>query len=41
MHAVLRGAGHNLRIILRKLRLFYALVLIALRNRSLTVVITA
>ncbi|MBB3262039.1 IS5 family transposase [Paraburkholderia bannensis] len=30
MHAVLCGAGHNLRIILRKLRLFYAFVLIAL-----------
>ncbi|TDF97006.1 IS5 family transposase [Paraburkholderia guartelaensis] len=30
MHAVLCGAGHNLRMILRKLRLFYALVLIAL-----------
>ena len=29
MHAVLCGAGHNLRMILRKLRLFYALILIA------------
>jgi IS5 family transposase len=28
MHAVLCGAGHNLRMILRKLRLFCALVLI-------------
>jgi IS5 family transposase len=32
IHAVLCGAGHNLRMILRKLRLFYALVLIALFN---------
>ena len=30
MHAVLCGAGHNLRMILRKLRLLYALVLAAL-----------
>jgi IS5 family transposase len=30
MHAVLCGAGHNLRMILRKLRLFYALILLAL-----------
>lgn len=30
MHAVLCGAGHNLRMILRKLRLFCALVLVAL-----------
>lgn len=28
IHAVLCGAGHNLRMILRKLRLFYALVLV-------------
>jgi IS5 family transposase len=41
MHAVPCGAGHNLRITLRKLWLFYALVLIALRNRSPTVVFTA
>uniref|UniRef100_A0A0S4XII7 Transposase n=1 Tax=Ralstonia solanacearum TaxID=305 RepID=A0A0S4XII7_RALSL len=33
MHAVLCGAGHNLRMILRKLRLLYALVLVALLNR--------
>ncbi|CBW77415.1 Transposase (plasmid) [Mycetohabitans rhizoxinica HKI 454] len=30
IHAVLCGAGHNLRMILRKLRLFYALILLAL-----------
>jgi IS5 family transposase len=34
IHAVLCGAGHNLRMILRKLRLFCALVLFALLNRS-------
>jgi len=38
IHAVLCGAGHNLRMILRTLRLFYALVRIALLNRSITVV---
>ncbi|MGF6960613.1 IS5 family transposase [Paraburkholderia youngii] len=37
IHAVLCGAGHNLRMILRKLRLFYALVLIAWLSRSITV----
>jgi IS5 family transposase len=30
IHAVLCGAGHNLRMILRRLRLFYALILVAL-----------
>ncbi|MDN7675993.1 IS5/IS1182 family transposase, partial [Burkholderia oklahomensis] len=30
LNAVLCGAGHNLRMILRKLRLFYALILVAL-----------
>lgn len=30
MHAVLCGAGHSLRMILRKLRLFYPLILAAL-----------
>lgn len=30
IHAVLCGAGHNLRMILRKLRIFYALILAAL-----------
>jgi IS5 family transposase len=30
MHAVLCGAGHNMRMILHKLRLFYALILLAL-----------
>jgi IS5 family transposase len=30
MHAVLCGAGHDMRMILRKLRLFYALILLAL-----------
>ncbi|KVN07129.1 MULTISPECIES: IS5 family transposase [unclassified Burkholderia] len=32
IHAVLCGAGHNLRMILRKLRLFYALILAVLLN---------
>jgi len=31
LHAVLCGAGHNLRMILRKLRLLFALVFIGLR----------
>ena len=30
VHAVLCGAGHNLRMILRRLRFFYALVLATL-----------
>jgi IS5 family transposase len=30
LHRVLCGAGHNLRMILRKLKAFYALVLAAL-----------
>ncbi|WP_213299188.1 IS5 family transposase [Paraburkholderia sacchari] len=34
LHAVLCGAGHNLRMILRKLRLLYAFVLAALLNLS-------
>ncbi|MEX3860493.1 IS5/IS1182 family transposase, partial [Paraburkholderia sp. BR10923] len=34
INAVLCGAGHNLRMILRKLRRFYVLVLVALLNRS-------
>jgi IS5 family transposase len=29
IHAVLCGAGHNLRMILRRLRLFNALILVA------------
>jgi len=33
IHAVLCGAGHNLRMILRKLRLFYALILVVLFYR--------
>ncbi|CAG4920642.1 IS5 family transposase [Paraburkholderia gardini] len=37
MNAVLCGAGHNLRMILRKLRLFYALILAVLLNRSMAV----
>ncbi|PQV47680.1 IS5 family transposase [Paraburkholderia sp. BL21I4N1] len=42
VHAVLCGAGHNLRMILRKLRLFYALVLIAsLLNRTVATLSTA
>ena len=35
MHAVLCGAGHNLRMILRKLRLFCVFVLAALLNRCI------
>lgn len=35
LHAVLCGAGHNLRMILRKLRLLYAFVLAALLNLSM------
>ncbi|MCG1038411.1 IS5/IS1182 family transposase, partial [Mycetohabitans sp. B7] len=34
IHAVLCGAGHNLRMILRKLRLFCALIGLALLNRE-------
>lgn len=34
IHAVLCGAGHNLRMILRKLRFYCALVLLALLKRS-------
>src|SRR5215475_989976 len=41
LHAVLCGAGHNLRMILRKLKLFYALVLIALLNHTVAAVPTA
>jgi transposase, IS5 family len=41
IHAVLCGAGHNLRMILRRLRLFCALVLIALLNRIATTASTA
>jgi len=33
IHAVLCGAGHNLRMILRALRLFLAVVFAALRDR--------
>ncbi|QCP55096.1 IS5 family transposase [Trinickia violacea] len=36
IHAVLCGAGHNLRMILRRLRLFYALILVALLNCGMT-----
>jgi len=35
MHAVLCGAGHNLRMILRKLRLLCAFVLAVLFNRRI------
>jgi len=34
MHAVLCGAGHNLRMILRKLRSFYAFMLALLLNSA-------
>jgi len=33
MHAVLCGAGHNLRMILRKLRFFYAFMLALLLSQ--------
>jgi len=35
MHAVLCGAGHNLRMILRRLRLFYAFMLALVPNSAL------
>ncbi|CAE6865915.1 hypothetical protein R69658_07862 [Paraburkholderia aspalathi] len=38
IHAVLCGAGHNLRMILRKLRLLCLFVLAALFNRGITAV---
>ena len=38
MHAVLCGAGHNLRMILRKLRLLCVLILAALLNRRIAAV---
>ena len=41
MQAVLCGAGHNLRMILRKLKLFYALVLIAFLNHTVAALPTA
>jgi transposase, IS5 family len=41
INAVLCGAGHNLRMILRKLRLFYALVLVSLLNRFMAFASTA
>jgi IS5 family transposase len=41
MHAVLCGAGHNLRMILRKLRLFCVFVLAALLNRCNAAHVTA
>lgn len=34
LHAVVRGAGHNLRMILRTLRVFYALVLALLLSSA-------
>src|SRR3984885_2529912 len=37
MHAVLCGAGHNLRMILRRLRLFYAFMLALLLNSAVRV----
>ena len=41
MHAVLCGAGHNLRMSLRRLRLFYALVLAALLSFEIATPSTA
>jgi IS5 family transposase len=35
IHAVLCGAGHNLRMILRKLRLFYALIFVLFLRRDI------
>jgi IS5 family transposase len=40
MHAVLSGAGHNLRMILRKLRLLCLFVIAALFNRSVAAVLS-
>lgn len=37
MRAVLRGGGHNLRMILKKLQLFFVLLLSALFHPTLTV----
>jgi IS5 family transposase len=41
MHAVLCGAGHNLRMILRKLRLLCVFVLAALLNLNIAIDVTA
>ncbi len=41
IHAVLCGAGYNLRMILRKLRLLYAFVIAALFNLSIAADLTA
>ena len=41
MRAVLGGAGQNLRMILRRVRLFYAAVLTALLNRYITAIFPA
>jgi transposase, IS5 family len=41
IHAVLRGARHNPRMMIRKLHLFYALALIALIERAVAEVSTS
>ncbi|REG61262.1 hypothetical protein B0G80_4103 [Paraburkholderia sp. BL6669N2] len=41
IHAVLCGAGYNLRMILRKLRLLYAFVIAALLDFSIAANVTA
>ena len=41
MHAVLCGAGYNLRMILRKLRLLCVFVLAALLNLNIAADVTA
>ncbi|MGU7776310.1 IS5 family transposase [Burkholderia sp. MR1-5-21] len=41
IHAVMCGAGHNLRMILRKLRLFYVLILAILHEREMASPATA
>ena len=41
INAVLCGAGHNLRMILRKLRCFYVLVLVSSLNRFAVSALTA
>lgn len=41
IHAVLCGAGYNVRMILRKLRLFYALILAVLLTARVKLVVTS
>jgi IS5 family transposase len=41
MHAVLCGTAHNLRMILRRLRLLCVFILAALLNRCIVIDVTA